>query len=83
MSKKEQTKELKEPLSYARNIAYFIHPNATQGIILRTPPVPELMDEEELVLAQIDGYALIPIEPYRVLNIEEQLCAFYKQIGEG
>ena len=83
MSKKQQTQELNELSSYARNVEYFLKPDATQGIILRTPPVSELWDEEELVLAQIDGYAIIPLEAYRALKISEQLWAFYYEVGDG
>ena len=73
----------KEPLSYFRNSTIFLAPNVTQGVILHTPPVPELQDEEWLALAQFDGYAVIPIEAYRALRIFEQLFAFYKQVGDG
>ena len=54
-----------------------------RGIILHTPPVPELQEEEWLALAQIDGYAVIPIEAYHALQFEEQLCAFYYQVSGG
>ncbi len=81
-SKTSEIKDIADqPLSYFRNSTIYLKPGADQGIILRTPPVSELQKEEELVLAQIDGYALIPIDAYQSLNISEQLWAFYNQVN--
>jgi len=84
MSNKEQLNQVEEPLSYRRNCIVHFKRNATQGLFLLTQPCEELMREKELVLAQIDGYAIIPIEDYDALNISEQLRRrLQEQIGSG
>ena len=82
MSKKEQPFQLSKPLSYKRNCKVWLKPDDI-AVFLHTPPVPELWDEKELYLARLDGYAIIPLEAYKDLNISEQVWAFYNKVGDG
>ena len=76
-----------EPLSYFRNFVF--HPNKNNtGIVLRLvrefDRIEDILAQEESVcLAQIDGYAIIPIEDYHALNIFDQLRALDKQVSDG
>ena len=83
MLNKESTQQLKEPLSFARNYRAFLKPDAKDGVILRTPPVEELMHEKELVLARLDGYVIIPMEAFDAMNIGELMRSFYEQVRDG